>query len=121
MVAVGAAGLVEHAVDAVVDDVEDAAGAERDHRRAAGQGLDRRDAEVLDAGLEQADGPAVEVAQLLVADAAQQAGAPGGERLRGAQRSGPSPTTRSSRPSGAQAAIASSTRLYGASAATIRA
>ena len=102
---------VEHAVAAVLHHVEDAAAGHGDHRRAAGEGLDGGDAEVLDPGLEEEAGAAVEVAQLLRADLARGSGRCGPAISASRSRSGPSPTIRSSSPSFSQAAMASSTFL----------
>ena len=53
---------------AVVHDVEHSTRAQGDDRAGAGEGLCGRDAEVLDAGLDEAERSAVELAQLLPVD-----------------------------------------------------
>src|SRR5215813_3934741 len=64
--------LVKDAVAAILHDVQHPAAPGGDDRRAAGERLDGRDPEVLDAGLDEAEGAAVEVAEALRRDLAQE-------------------------------------------------
>jgi len=71
--------VVEDTVFTRVHDIPDPTFVERDHGTARGQSLDGSDAEVLDAGLEQAHGAAIERAELLPTDPPEESGAASGE------------------------------------------
>ena len=82
----------------LLDDVQDAALAERQDRRAAGQGLDRRDAEILNPCLQIAAGRSSRGGGAPPARPGRRSGSTGRRPARRRARSGPSPTTTSGTP-----------------------
>ena len=110
----------QHAGLAVDDRFAGAAVVERHDRRPAGLGLDRHDAEIFGAWKQRRARRAIELADLLVRLPAQELDTAAGHAVRSRARSGPVPTIRSGTPTRRQASMATSRRLYGTSADTIR-